>query len=72
MTAKTGEKERIRKLGELLWFCAQCFATDESGSWCGGVEVASDGKDTLCSNCGAGGSAVRIPRWAVDGRRCLW
>jgi hypothetical protein len=69
VSAKTAEKERIRKLNELLWFCAKCFASNENGSWGGGIDVAQDEKRTNCSNCGAWGCAVKIPRWAVESIR---
>jgi hypothetical protein len=42
-----------------LYFCPRCFATDEDGSW---SHTTGDG---LCSNCGATGPAVQLPRWAV-------
>ncbi len=47
------------------WFCVRCFADDLGGSW--GVGVLPDGAH--CFNCGAGQSAVNIPRWAVESIR---
>jgi hypothetical protein len=41
-------------------FCVRCFADDRGGSW---------GEGTInghCFNCGAGGSTVTLPVWAVD------
>lgn len=44
-------------------FCTRCFASDQDSSW-GGVAT-----DNYCYNCGAGGSTIRIPEWAVDSIR---
>lgn len=50
-------------LEDILEFCPRCFATEEDGSWCGGVS------DAFCPNCGANSSSIRIPRWAVESIR---
>lgn len=45
-------------------FCVRCFADDkDGGSWSGGVVPGH------CMNCGAGGSVVSIPPWAVKSIR---
>jgi hypothetical protein len=64
MSAKTAAKPK-KKPDDIILFCARCFATGEGGSWGGFVDVSKDGKDNHCYNCGAGGCAVKIPRWAV-------
>ena len=48
---------------EAVDFCPLCFATNEDGSW--GCTVTTAG----CSNCGANGGIVRLPRWAVTSIR---
>lgn len=54
-----------KKRDELILFCSRCFASEDGGSWTRGQAIVSG----LCSNCGAGGPDLRIPRWAVDGIR---
>jgi hypothetical protein len=50
--------------GELLNFCARCFASDDGGSWgCGTI-------DGHCFNCGAGWTGeLKLPRWAIESIR---
>ena len=63
---EAGEKKTEVPIGDRfreLQFCVCCFATDEGGSWGEGVVSGH------CMNCGAGGSTVRLPRWAVDSIR---
>ena len=43
-------------------FCVRCFATDTDGSWQHTVVPEAN----YCTNCGGGGTSVKIPRWAVD------
>jgi len=44
-------------------FCVLCFGSADNSSW--GEQVT----DQHCMNCGAGGSAISIPRWAIDSIR---
>lgn len=53
------ERDAVRQ------FCACCFADDEGGSW--GIGTLPSGGH--CFNCGAGGSTVAIPAWAVESIR---
>ncbi len=41
-------------------FCVKCFASEKSSSW-GGQVVEGH-----CLNCGAGGTTIQIPTWAVE------
>ncbi len=69
MTTKTAVKPE-KKQDDILAFCAMCFATGEGGSWGESVVVNEKNKnDSHCFNCGAGGIAVQIPRWAVESIR---
>jgi hypothetical protein len=52
----------------MLAFCVLCFADEESGSW-DHIVVKVGAGTTHCTNCGAGGSTVTIPKWAVDNIR---
>ena len=48
---------------QTLDFCTLCFASSEDGSWgC----TTSEGH---CYNCGAGGAAINIPKWAIESIR---
>jgi hypothetical protein len=53
--------EKDRK--ESILFCPRCFASGDDSSW--GDPVV----DGHCFNCGAGGSSISIPRWAVESIR---
>jgi hypothetical protein len=66
MSAKAAVKAK-KKPEDILAFCSRCFATSEGGSWGGGPDVVGD--RSLCSNCGANNSHVKIPRWAIDSIR---
>jgi hypothetical protein len=55
----------MKSQDELVYFCAKCFASSDNGSWTNGEAV----DEALCINCGAGGCAVKIPRWAVKSIR---
>jgi len=48
---------------QVVDFCSRCFACSQGGSWGEGV------LNGHCYNCGAGGSTVLMPRWAVDSIR---
>lgn len=41
-------------------FCTRCFASDQDSSW-GGVAT-----NNYCSNCGSGGTTIRIQEWAIE------
>lgn len=60
-TTKTEDRART------VYFCCCCFATDEGGSW--GHEVIAGPSGTLCTNCGAGGSAFPMPFYAAKSIR---
>ena len=50
-----------------MLFCVLCFADNEDGSW--GSGVMGDEGSSHCLNCGAGGSAIPMQRWAVENIR---
>lgn len=64
------EAEAQKKGEELVLFCPCCFASSDGGSWTVGEAVV----DYLCSNCGASGPNLKIPRWSVDSirRQASW
>lgn len=66
MSVKAAVKPK-NNLEDILAFCPRCFASSEDGSWGGGPDVMNG--QSLCSNCGANGSHVMIPRWAVNAIR---
>ena len=57
------EAERIAHANEEICFCPRCFASEDGGSWGPGATASH------CANCGAGGSALKLPRWAVQSIR---
>ncbi len=52
---------------EYVLFCVMCFADSVDGSW--GHTVVETTSGSHCLNCGASGSGVAMPRWAVESVR---
>jgi len=46
-----------------MHFCTMCFASERNGSW--GCTTMNN----YCLNCGAGGTTVEIPEWAIENIR---